>query len=177
MFTLSRLTYVVGTGKKRSHSESKRFHMSEWVSALLTEKARFPETRQKVPISNLIWVVMTSLFSTVPFWVVMTIDPNYILVGRHESISSNHIHICWIYHERGHRWKTVLQHGATSTWAWLYWGCSHQIVLEMLQSLCRWRSAGNVVPLFPPLGNSDTTALHRWMRLTSSEEVDGAVEQ
>ena len=119
---------------------------------------------------------MTSLFSTVPFLVVMMIDPSNIVYDRHESISSNHIHICWIYHEGGHRWKTVLQHGAASTLAWLYRGCSHRIVLEMLRSLCRWRSAGNVVPLFPPSENSETTALHRWLRLTSFEEVNELVD-
>ncbi len=147
-------------------------YMSEWVTALFTEKARFPETSQKVPISNLIWVGMTSLFSTVPFWVVMIIDSSNIVYDRHESISSNHIHICWIYHDGEHRWMTVLQHGAASAWVWFYWRCRHRIVLELLRSLCRWRSAGNVVTLFPPSGNLETTVLRRWLRLASSAEVD-----
>lgn len=46
----------------------------------------------------------------------------------------------------------------------------------MLRSLCRRRSAGDVVPLFPPPGNSVTTVLYRWLALTSCEEIGGLVD-
>ena len=83
------------TVKKGSKHETAQERMCVCVCVcFIHRKARFPETRQKVPISNLMRVVMTSLFSTFPFGAVTIIDPSNIVFGRHELISSNQIHIC-----------------------------------------------------------------------------------
>ena len=66
---------------------------SSVCECFIHRKARFSETRQKVPISNLMWAVTI-------------IDLSNIAVFCHSSISSNQIHICWIYHEEEHRWTT-----------------------------------------------------------------------